>query len=310
MIEKAVEVMHSSMASLVDEAAEPELICTGFRFTEGPIWHPREQCLYFSDMPGDVRRRWSPVDGLAEVKRPSNKCNGMTLDGAGDLLVCEHSTSSVVLETAAGQRIVLASHWQGKELNSPNDIITSSDGTIYFTDPSYGRMPVFGVERRQDLPFQGVFSISPGGALSLEVDDFGQPNGLCLSPDGRTLYVNDSERAHIRAFDVGEDGHLSNGRMFFAGVGDGQMAGGIVDGMKCDHLGNIYVTGPRGLWVISAEAEHLGVIRLPEHAGNMNWGGADWRDLYCACSTSIYRIRMKVRGNAAPYMTVTSVTGL
>ena len=127
---------------------------------------PEEQCLYFSDMPGDIRRRWSPRDGVVEVRNPSNKCNGMTYDGAGNLYVCEHVTSSLVMETAAGERKVLATHWQGKELNSPNDVVVRSDGTVYFTDPTYGRMPVFGLERKQELDYQGVYRVSPDGALA------------------------------------------------------------------------------------------------------------------------------------------------
>lgn len=296
------EIINDAMRDLVNSEAKVERVCTGFQFTEGPIWHPVEQCLYFSDMPGDVRRRWSPAGGVSEVRKPSNKCNGMTIDGAGNLIVCEHSTSLLVRESPAGERTVLASHWQGRELNSPNDVIVSDTGTIYFSDPSYGRMPVFGQERKQALDFQGVFSVAPDGELFLEADDFGQPNGLCLSPDGQILYVNDTARAHIRAFDVTKTGRLTNSRVFYAGVGNGEMAGGIVDGMKCDESGNIYVTGPRGIWIISPKAQHLGIIKMPEHAGNLNWGGADWKDLYCACSTSIYRVRLKVRGNAVSYM--------
>lgn len=297
-----IEIVNNSILDLVERDAEAEMICTGFQFTEGPIWHPVEQCLYFSDMPSDIRRRWSPKHGVSGVRNPSNKCNGMTLDGDGSFIVCEHSTSLVVRENVAGEREILASHWQGSQLNSPNDVVVGGSGTIYFTDPSYGRLPVFGLEREQELAFQGLFRIALDGTLALEVDDFGQPNGLCFSPDQSRLFVNDSERAHIRVFDVVEDGSLTNGRLFFEGVGDGQMAGGIVDGMKCDEHGNIYVTGPRGLWVISSTAELLGVITLPEHAGNLNWGGPHWRDLYCACSTSIYRISMKVRGNHSSYM--------
>lgn len=300
----SIEIVNSSILDLVDRDAEAEMICTGFQFTEGPIWHPVEQCLYFSDMPGDIRRRWSPEDGLSEVRNPSNKCNGMTLDAHGNFIVCEHSTSMIVRETVSGEREILASHWQGSQLNSPNDVVVSEAGTIYFTDPSYGRLPVFGIEREQELAFQGLFRIASDGTLFLEADDFGQPNGLCLSPDQSRLFVNDSERAHIRVFDIAEDGSVTNGRLFFEGIGDGQMAGGIVDGMKCDEQGNIYVTGPRGLWVISSTAELLGVITLAEHAGNLNWGGRNWRDLYCACSTSIYRISMKVRGSQSPYMSL------
>ena len=156
-----VEVNDPELLRLIDRDAPVEQLCTGFRFSEGPIWNPREQCLYFSDMPNDIRRRWSPRDGVVEVRNPSNKCNGMTYDGAGNLYVCEHVTSSLVMETPAGERKVLATHWQGKELNSPNDVVVRSDGTVYFTDPTYGRMPVFGLERKQELDFQGVYRVAP-----------------------------------------------------------------------------------------------------------------------------------------------------
>ena len=299
-----VEVVDPDLLPLIDRNAPVEQICTGFRFTEGPIWNPKEQCLYFSDMPNDLRRRWSPQGGVVEVRNPSNKCNGMTYDGAGHLYVCEHVTSSLVRETPAGERTVLASHWQGKELNSPNDVIVRSDGAVYFSDPTYGRMPVFGLERKPALDFQGVYRVSRDGALHREADDFSQPNGLCLSPDEKRLYVNDTTRAHIRAFDVAPDGSLSGSRIFADHVGTGDYNEGVVDGMKCDEHGNIYVTGPRGIWVISAHGRHLGIIRMPEIAGNLNWGGRDWNDLYCACSTSIYRVRLKVRGNPVAYMTM------
>ena len=297
-----IEVNDAALLRLVDPDAPVEQICTGFRFAEGPIWNPAEQCLYFSDMPNDIRRRWSARDGVVEVRNPSNKCNGMTYDGAGNLYVCEHVTSSLVRETPAGDRQVLATHWQGKELNSPNDVVVRSDGTVYFTDPTYGRMPVFGLERKQALDVQGVYRFTPDGTLHREADDFDQPNGLCLSPDERLLYVNDTTRAHIRAFDVTREGALSGSRVFAEHIGTGDYAEGVVDGMKCDEHGNVYVTGPRGIWVISAAGAPLGVIRMPEIAGNLNWGGREWNELYCACSTSIYRVRMKVRGNPVAYM--------
>lgn len=300
-----VEVTHHELLRLIDRHVPVEQVCTGFRFSEGPIWHPKEQCLYFSDMPGDIRRRWSPLDGVVEVRNPSNKCNGMTYDGAGNLYVCEHVTSLLVMETPTGERKVLASHWQGKELNSPNDVVVRSDGTVYFTDPTYGRMPVFGLERKQELDFQGVFRVGRDGTLSREADDFSQPNGLCLSPDERVLYVNDTTRAHVRAFDLAADGSLSNNRVFAGHIGTGDYDEGVVDGMKCDEHGNVYVTGPRGIWVFGAAGEHMGVIRMPEIAANLNWGGGDWQDLYCACSTSIYRVRMKVRGSPVAYMRLT-----
>lgn len=191
-----VEIAAPAMSELIDPDVEVERLCTGFTFTEGPIWNPREQCLYFSDMPADVRRGWSAAEGVREVRRPSNKCNGLTYDAEGNLYVCEHATSRVVKETPSGETVVVASHWQGSALNSPNDIVLRSDNTIYFSDPTYGRMPVFGLERNQELTFQGVFRVVPSGELFLEADDFAQPNGLCFAPGERLLYVNDSPRAH------------------------------------------------------------------------------------------------------------------
>ena len=299
---ETIEVNDPELLRVVAADARLERICTGFGFSEGPIWNPKEQCLYFSDMPQDIRRRWTARDGVFEVRHPSNKCNGMTYDAAGNLYVCEHITSSLIRETPAGGREVLASHWQGKRLNSPNDVVVRADGTVYFTDPTYGRMPVFGLERMQELEFQGVYRLSRDRRLYCEAYDFSQPNGLCLSPDERTLFVNDTTRARIHAFDVAPNGSLSRGRVFAQQIGSGDYAEGVVDGMKCDELGNVYVTGPRGIWVFNRKGRHLGVIRMPEVAGNMNWGGSDWRDLYCCCSTSIYRVRMQVAGSPAAYM--------
>jgi gluconolactonase len=299
---ESVEVNDPELLRVIDRNVTVEQICTGFKFSEGPIWNQQEQRLYFSDMPNDIRRRWSEKDGVVEVRNPSNKCNGMTYDAAGNLYVCEHVTSALVMETPGGERKVLATHWQGKELNSPNDVVVRSDGSVYFTDPTYGRMPVFGLERKQDLDFQGVYRVSRDGTLHNEANDFDQPNGLCFSPDEKTLYVNDTTRAHIRAFDVAAGGSLSGSRVFADHIGTGDYNEGVVDGMKCDEHGNIYVTGPRGIWVIGPQGKHLGVIRMPEVAGNLNWGGRDWNDLYCCCSTSIYRVRMKARGNRVAYM--------
>lgn len=298
-----IEVNSPKLLDLIAEDAAVEQVCTGFTFTEGPLWNPAEKCLYFSDMPNDVRRRWSAADGATVVRDPANKCNGMTYDGALNIYVCEHSTSLLIRETPAGEREVLASHFDGKELNSPNDVVVKSDGAVYFSDPTYGRMPVFGEEREQDLDFQGFYRVDSDGTLQCMANDFEQPNGLCFSPDESLLYVNDSPRAHIRVFDVNADGTVSNGRMFAENIGDGELEGGIVDGMKCDEHGNIYVTGPRGIWVLAPDGEHLGIIGMPEHAGNLNWGGDGWNELYCCCSTSVYRVTLKVSGNRLSYMT-------
>jgi gluconolactonase len=298
-----VTVHSEKIRELVDENVEVEQIATGFVFTEGPIWMA-DGSLHFSDMPDDKRRRWHRSDGVEVLRDPSNKCNGMTRDNDGNLIVCEHVTSSVVRETPAGNRETIATHWGDKELNSPNDVIVASDGSIIFTDPTYGRMPVFGLPRDQELDFQGVYRIPAGGGdLELLVDDFEQPNGLCFTPDESQLYVNDTTRAHIRVFDVGPNHALSNGRVLIDGIGDGDLEkGGLVDGMKLDERGNIYVTGPGGVWIISPEGEQLGVIEVPEAVGNVNWGEDGWRSLFIPASTSVYRVRMKVAGNKLGYM--------
>jgi gluconolactonase len=300
----AINVKSAALAELIDPAAEVERVATGFMFTEGPIWNKQEEYLLFSDMPGDVRRRYSERNGVEEVMRPSNKCNGMVYDAAGNLLVCEHVTSSLVREHPDGTRETIASHYRGRPLNSPNDVVSRSDGTIYFTDPTYGRDPVFGLGREQDLSFQGVYRIAPGGSepeLAVAENEFSQPNGLCFSPDESLLYINDSPRALIRVYDVRADGTLSNGRLFCEGIGSGNLEEGIPDGMKCDERGNIWVTGPGGVWVISSEAEQLGVVGVPENVGNLAWAGSDWKTLYMPSSTSLYRVRTKVASARLPY---------
>ena len=300
-----VNVKSDALLELVDEGAAVEQAATGFTFTEGPIWNHAERFLLFSDMPGNVRRKWSEAEGVVEVMRPSNKCNGMTYEAAGTLLVCEHATSSLVREHPDGTRETVASHFEGKELNSPNDVTVRSDGSIYFSDPWYGRMPVFGVERERDLGFQGVYRIPPGGGdpeLVVGRDEYEQPNGVCFSPGESQLYINDTPGAFIKIYDVNADGSLANGRMFFEGIGSGVIEEGIPDGMKCDERGNIWVTGPGGIWVISSDGEHLGTIEVPENTGNLTWGGDDWHTLFIPSSTSLYSIRTKVGPRREPYM--------
>ncbi|MBV9917804.1 MAG: SMP-30/gluconolactonase/LRE family protein [Solirubrobacterales bacterium] len=300
----AINVKSQKLEQLIDPSSEVERVATGFTFTEGPIWNHAGEFLLFSDMPGDVRRRWSERDGVEEVMRPSNKCNGMVYDRDGNLLVCEHVTSSLVREHPDGRRETLATHYQGKELNSPNDVVTRSDGTIYFSDPIFGRVRGFGLEREQDLSFQGVYRIAPGGGdpdLVVSEDEFEQPNGLCFSPDESLLYINDTPRALIRVYDVQGDGSLTNGRPFAANIGSGVIEEGIPDGMKCDQQGNIWVTGPKGVWVFSPEGEHLGTVEVPENVGNIAWGGPDWKMLYMPSSTSLYRVATKVASARLPY---------
>jgi gluconolactonase len=302
----AVQVNAPAFLELVDEDAELERLGTGFTFTEGPLWNP-DGFLLFSDMPGDVRRRWDAENGVTEVANPSNKGNGMTFDLDGKLIVCEHVTSSVVRMDPDGTgsgREVIASHYGDRELNAPNDVVVKSDGAIYFSDPTYGRMPGFGIEREQDLDFQGVYRIPPGGGdTQLLADDFGQPNGLCFSTDESLLYVNDTEKAHIRVFDVQADGSIANSRVLADGIGTASLEiGDLVDGMKLDERGNIWVTGPGGVLAFSPEGEHIGTIQVPEPVGNLNWGGPDWNWMFIPATSSVYRIECKVSGNRLPYM--------
>jgi gluconolactonase len=291
---------------LIDEYAPVGQLGTGFEFTEGPIWHPLEHFLLFSDMPGDVRRRWDRRGGVREVMRPANKCNGMTFDRDLALIVCEHSTSSLIRERG-GQREVLASHFEGRELNSPNDVCVHSSGSIYFTDPWFGRMPGFGVERPRQLGFQGVYRV-PGGRIGGEpqllVDRtlFEQPNGLCFSPDERLLYINDTAQALIRVFEVDGGGRLSNGRVFASGIRS-ELEAGLPDGMKCDASGNVWVTAPGGLWVYAPGGALLGKVRIPEMAANLHWGGEDFRTLFVCATHSVYTLTTKVGPRNEPFMT-------
>lgn len=300
-----IEAKSDALYELVEEGSSVERLATGFTFTEGPIWHPTEHYLLFSDMPGDVRRKYTPDGTVVEVKNFSNKGNGMTYDADLNLLVCEHVTSCLVRETPAGEREIVAQEFEGEELNSPNDVCVHSNGAIYFSDPIFGRVPVFGHPRKTRLGFQGVYRIPPGGGdpeLVVERDKYEQPNGICFSPDESLMYVNDTPVACIDVYDADADGFLSNSRRFFSGIGSGVIEEGIPDGMKCDERGNVWVTGPGGIWVISPEAEHLGTIRVPENTGNLAWGGEDWHTLYIPSSTSLYAIKTIVGPRREPYM--------
>lgn len=293
----------AALKALLENDQPAERVATGFGFTEGPVWMP-DGSLHFSDIVQDVRRRWHPRDGVSVVLEPTNKSNGMTIDSQGRLVWCEHSTSRLMRLASDGTEEVMATHYGERGLNSPNDVVVASDDSAIFTDPDWGRtLPLVGLERPVELDFKGVFRVAaPGGEVQLLADDFDGPNGLCFSPDESLLYVNDTSRAHIRVFDVASDYSLSNSRVFAENIGDGDMAVGVVDGMKVDADGNVYVTGPDGIWVFSAAGDHLGVIEIPEVTGNLNWGDDDWKTLYIAASASIYRVRLTVEGNRLPYM--------
>jgi gluconolactonase len=210
------------------------------------------------------------------------------------MLTCEHATSRVTRTGRDGAIEVLATHYRGRELNSPNDIVVKRDGSIYFTDPTYGRMPVYGVPREPDLDFRGVYRLSEDGSeLTLLADDFAQPNGLCFSRDEGRLYVNDTERGHIRLFAIRADGLLDDAGVFAAVTGGGS---GAPDGMKVDRDDNIYCCGPGGVHVFSPDGRLLGVIKTPETVANFTWGDPDLLSLFLTASTSLYRARTRTPG--------------
>jgi gluconolactonase len=289
-----LEIRDLRIRAIVGDDVTFETLGTGFMFTEGPVWHPVEQHLTFSDMPGDIMRRWDAKGGVRTFRQPTAKSNGLAYDAEGRMLICEHATSKVTRLDANGALTTLASHHGDKELNSPNDIVVKRDGAIYFSDPTYGRMEGFGVLRQQDLSFQGVYRIDPiSGTLRLLADDFAQPNGLCFSLDEKRMFINDTERQHIRVFDVAADGSLSGGQVWAETKGEGA---GAPDGMKVDIVGNLYTCGPGGIHVFDPHATCLGVIKVPEYVANFCWGDGDYRSLYITASTSLYRIRTRIPG--------------
>ena len=293
----ALDVRDSRLLELVDETAPVARLATGCRFTEGPLWNVIGNFLLFSDIPENKIHKWDAISGMTVFRDPSGRSNGLTYDKGGHLIACEHANRRVSRTTADGDVLTIASHYQGKRLNSPNDIVVKSDGSIYFTDPPYGLRAASGPESEKELDFQGVYRLSPNAeTLTLLVDDFDRPNGLCFSPDETLLYINDTTRMHIRAFDVQPDGTLANNRIFAKEQGDN----GKPDGMKVDRQGNVYVTGPNGIWVFAPDGTHLGVIRVPERTANLAWGGEAWKSLFITASTSIYRVECKIAGVAVP----------
>ena len=291
-----VEIRDPRIKDVVGDAVDIASVGSGFLFTEGPIWHPVEKHLTFSDIPDNCMYRWTAEDGIVTFRRPSNMANGNVYDTQYRIVTCEHATSRVTRTDSDGRITELASHFQGKELNSPNDVIVRSDGSIFFTDPVFGRREFFGKPREQELEIQGVYRIAPeDGFLHLIADDFEQPNGLCFSLDESRLFVNDTPRGHIRVFDLLPDGNVRGGEVWAKLEGEGA---GVPDGLKVDSLSNVYCTGPGGIHIFDPNATCLGVILLPEKTANFNWGDDDLRTMFATSSTSVYRFRTKIPGRA------------
>jgi sugar lactone lactonase YvrE len=325
----SIEAKSTAFHELVPPDAKLEKIAGGFQFTEGPLWDAREGCFYFSDILGNRINRWSPRAGVSVLREPSGMSNGLTFNPEGRLCACEHGNRRVSATLADGSVVTLADRFEDGgtaswppgtrakrgcgqrrgpgpgRLNSPNDLVFRSDGILYFTDPPYGLTSPYGPEGQQaELDFNGVFRLTPDGTLTLMSHAFDRPNGLAFSPDEKTLYIADTPRQHVRAFQVAPNGDLDGGEVFAELWGEG---GGRPDGMKVDTRGNLWCTGPGGVWVFSPDGTHLGTLRIPERqTANVAWGqsGHDpaepWNWLYTTSHVSLYRLRVNVPGIPVP----------
>ncbi len=267
--------------NLVDHNAKLSLVATGFGFTEGPVWD-EAGFLYVSDETLNKIFRVYP-DGKKNEVISLGDPDGSTFDREHRLIDCASVLRAIIAVTPEGKYQVLADHYEGKKFNSPNDVIVGPDGALYFTDPTL------------DL----VAGLDEKGNVRLLTEDLSQPNGLAFSPDGKHFYVDDSEKKNIRVYDAAPDGTLSNGRVF--GQEPGGKDDGVPDGIRVDRSGNLYVTGPKGIWVWDASGNHLGTIVIPEQPANLTWGGKDHRTLYITATTSVYRLEMKTQG-FVPYL--------
>jgi gluconolactonase len=255
----------------------------GFRFTEGPAWS-REGYLLFSDIPGNKIMKYVPGEGYPVFREPSNGANGNAFDAQGRLYTCESFARRVTRTDKKGHIEVLADKWEGKRLNAPSDIVVSKSGHVYFTDPAFGSQA-----DTRELDFYGVYHIAPKGELSAIARPVGRPNGITLSPNGRILYVGNSDERNIRAYDVDRNGEVSGERVFVSGVE------GVPDGIRTDEKGNLYVAA-KGILVYSPEGKLVATIPLAETPSNCAFGDPDLQTLYITARTSLYRVRLDVKG--------------
>lgn len=292
-----IDMTAPGVEALVSASASLDQIAHGLTFGEGPVWCPRRAQLFYVDIVGDTIWRWKPGYGSDVVLRPSGKANGLALDRQGRLIAAGWAARTIWRMEADGTIVALASRYEGRKLNSPNDLAVRADGSIYWTDSPGGLFNVgmAGEDVQRYLDMQGVFRLSPDGKeVQLVIDDFVYPNGIAFSPDQSRLYANDSRLGHIRVFDVRADGSVHRGKIFHKLAG---IEPGIADGMKVDSLGNVYCTGPGGVHVIDPDGTLLGRIRIPGfHSTNLAWGDADWKTMYITTFTSVYRLRVNVPG--------------
>ncbi len=294
-----------ALDKLVPPGAKIEKLAGGFRFTEGPVWIKDGGYLLFSDIPANAILKWTPDGKVTPFRKPVFPgkfpdgqfigSNGLTLDAQGRLISCEHGNRRVARTEKDGTITVLADRFEGKRLNSPNDAVYRKNGDLYFTDPPYGFVKLDD-DPAKELKFNGVFRLTKDGKLDLLVQDLTKPNGLGFSPDEKRLYISNSDpnRKVWMVYDVKADGTLAGGRVFYDVTRE--QADGLPDGLKLDTRGNLYGTGPGGVWIFSPQGKHLGTIQPPEVPANCHWGDADGKTLYMTARTGLYRIRLSVAG--------------
>ena len=315
-----VERLDPGMDAILPAGAKLEKIAGGFKWTEGPVWIPTG-FLLFAEIPSNSIRKWTPGKGVSIFLQPSgykgtepyggpeSGSNGMTLDSRGRVTVAGHAQRNVWrLESVdpSGQITILADSYAGKRLNSPNDVVYRSNGDLYFTDPPYGLRTQSDHDKDKELGLNGVYRLAGATAqaagappdhakLHLLTKELPRPNGIAFSPDEKYLYVNNSEPKKVwMRYEVATNGSIRNGKIFFDATSDTRP--GAPDGMKVDTNGNLYSTGPGGIWIFSPEGKHMGTIDLPERAGNLAWGGADLHWLYITDSSGVYRIQTSATG--------------
>ncbi len=304
-----IERLDPRFDQIIPKDAKIEKLAEGFAWSEGPIWIKNGNYLVFSDVPSNTVYKWKAGEGVTEYLKPSGYTglarrggepgsNGLTVDSQGRLVLCEHGDRRVTRLERIGTKTTLANKYQGKRLNSPNDLVFHSNGDLYFTDPPYGLEGNI-KDPKKELPYQGVYRVKPNGDITLLIDDLTFPNGLAFSPDEKTLYVavSDPKRPVIMAYDVKADGTVANGRVFFDATPLAeQKKKGLPDGMKVDQHGNLFATAPGGVLVISPEGKHLGTINTYEPTANCNWG-EDGSVLYITANHFLGRIKTSTKGN-------------
>jgi len=289
----ALRAISPSFWSLFDRNAHLERLATGFGFAEGPLWDSAGFVYVSDEEQNKIYRVYA--DGHHEELIALGDPDGNTYDRRHHLIDCASVLRAIIRIEPDGKYIVLADRFDGQRFNSPNDVVVGPDGAIYFTDPTLD-LPR---GEKQEIPFQGVYRLDHEGEVRLLTKELTQPNGLAFSPDGRKLYVDDSEQRNIRVYDFHADGTVSKGRIFATEAGPPKS--GVPDGMKLDKNGNLYITGPEGIWIWDAEGHHLGTIVMPEQPANLAWGDPDYGTLYITASKSVYKLRTKVQGDV-PYL--------